>query len=81
MLLESINKTYHNHNEDIQALNNINLYIQKKGMIFIVGQSGCGKTSLLHIISGKDNENRKNNQFYFGLFYKRRYKRIVPRYT
>ena len=38
MLLESINKTYHNHNEDIQALNNINLYIQEKGMIFIVGQ-------------------------------------------
>ncbi len=29
----------------------------------------------------KDKENRKNNQFYFGLFYKRRYKRIVPRYT
>lgn len=54
MKLEDVSKVYHNHHEDILALTNINLDIHHIGMTFIVGASGCGKTTLLNILSGKD---------------------------
>lgn len=47
MKLEDVSKVYHNHHEDILALTNINLDIHHIGMTFIVGASGCGKTTLL----------------------------------
>ena len=37
------------------ALNNINLKIENKGMIFIVGSSGSGKSTLLNLLGGLDN--------------------------
>lgn len=55
MELKNISKIYKNKNNKIQALNNINLKINHLGMIFILGASGCGKTTLLNIISQKDN--------------------------
>lgn len=35
---------------------NLNITFPEKGMVAIVGKSGCGKTSLLHIIAGIDTD-------------------------
>lgn len=56
MKLKNINKIYHNINNDVEALKNINVTIPNKGMTFILGASGCGKTTLLNIISGQDKD-------------------------
>lgn len=54
MKLIHISKTYHNKNNTITALHDISLTIENCGMTFILGSSGCGKTTLLNIISQKD---------------------------
>ena len=40
---------------ETKALNNINLKIGNKGMIFITGKSGSGKSTMLNLIGGLDN--------------------------
>ena len=41
-----------NSDNYLSILNNINLEFPSKGMVFIVGKSGSGKTSLLNILEG-----------------------------
>lgn len=55
MKIRNIYKSYYNQNNDVEALKDISVNIPNKGMTFILGASGCGKTTLLNIISGKDN--------------------------
>jgi putative ABC transport system ATP-binding protein len=50
----NISKTYHNEAEEIQALKEINLSINKEDFIVINGPSGSGKSTLLNLISGID---------------------------
>lgn len=54
MRLIHIKKIYHNRHHDVVALDDINLSFANHGMTFIVGESGCGKTSLLNIIADYD---------------------------
>ncbi len=56
MKLSHIHKVYHNKNNDIHALKDINLTIANHGLTYIIGPSGCGKTTLLNIISGEDRD-------------------------
>ena len=56
MKLTQITKVYHNKNNVIHALKDINLMIPNYGITYIIGPSGCGKTTLLNIISGKDTD-------------------------
>ena len=56
MRLVNVNKTYHNKQNTVQALKDINLEFNHTGLIVILGPSGCGKTSLLNIISGEDTQ-------------------------
>ena len=53
--IKNLNKVYQSKNiEDVQALKDINLSFQQKGLVFIVGKSGSGKSTLLNIIGGLD---------------------------
>ncbi len=52
--LKNICKIYHSKSNDVFALNNINLELPNKGVVFIVGKSGCGKTTLLNILGTLD---------------------------
>lgn len=54
MKLNNIRKIYHNKYNDVEALKGINLDINQKGLIVLLGSSGCGKTTLLNIMSGND---------------------------
>lgn len=56
MMLEikHLSKIYKSKNVDVHALNDINLDIQDKGMVFILGKSGSGKSTLLNVLGGLD---------------------------
>ena len=48
--LSSINKIYRTEEVETQALENINLNVQKSEFLSIMGPSGCGKSTLLNIM-------------------------------
>ncbi len=52
--LRNIRKTYVSGNEEVEALKGIDLEFRKSEFVSILGQSGCGKTTLLNIIGGLD---------------------------
>lgn len=39
---------------ETSAINNINLFFQNDGMVFVIGKTGCGKTILLNMIGRLD---------------------------
>ena len=47
--LRNINKKY---SDGTDILNNVNLTLPDKGLVFLKGRSGSGKTSLLNLLSG-----------------------------
>ena len=48
--LEGINKIYRTDEIETQALENVNLTVEKGEFLSIMGPSGCGKSTLLNII-------------------------------
>ncbi len=52
--LKKITKTYVTGDEKVEALKGIDLEFRKSEFVSILGQSGCGKTTLLNIIGGLD---------------------------
>ena len=52
--LRDIKKTYVTGDEKVEALKRINLKFRESEFVSILGQSGCGKTTLLNIIGGLD---------------------------
>lgn len=54
--ITNLNKTYNSKKKkECEALKCINLNIQDKGLVFILGKSGSGKSTLLNLIGGLDN--------------------------
>lgn len=52
--LKNITKDYVAGNETVKALKGINIEFRENEFVSILGQSGCGKTTLLNIIGGLD---------------------------
>ena len=52
--LKNITKDYVSGDSTVQALKGINIEFRKNEFVSILGQSGCGKTTLLNIIGGLD---------------------------
>ena len=53
--LKKIKKVYKTAEEKVTALKGINVKFRESEFVSILGQSGCGKTTLLNIIGGLDN--------------------------
>ena len=52
--LKNITKDYTSGDSTVQALKGISIEFRKNEFVSILGQSGCGKTTLLNIIGGLD---------------------------
>ena len=52
--LKEIKKEYLTGESKVEALKGINIEFRKSEFVSILGQSGCGKTTLLNIIGGLD---------------------------
>ncbi len=63
--LSHISKNYITDKEELKAIEDITLDIEKGSIITIVGSSGCGKSSLLSILAGIDQET--SGSFEFGI--------------
>ena len=58
--LENIHKTYKTGNTSVEALKGVSLEFRKSEFVSILGQSGCGKTTLLNVIGGLDKYDEGN---------------------
>src|SRR3989338_6103603 len=54
--IQSLSKNYRKAKENIPVLHNLDFVISAGDKIAIQGSSGCGKTTLLHILGGLDFE-------------------------
>lgn len=52
IILNNISKTYYSRNGSIAALKNVSFDINLGDRVAILGPNGCGKTTLLNILSG-----------------------------
>ncbi|WP_018991690.1 ABC transporter ATP-binding protein [Aromatoleum toluclasticum] len=54
IVLRRVSKIYRKGNENVSALDGIDLALPARGMFAVVGPSGSGKSSLLHILGAMD---------------------------
>lgn len=53
---------YKNKSNEIHVINNVSFEFPKTGLITILGESGCGKTTLMNVIGGLDDFHSGNIQ-------------------
>lgn len=51
---EHLHRIYHAGGEDVHAINDVSLEIQRGILTAVIGRSGAGKTTLLNLLSGLD---------------------------
>lgn len=54
LILKNITKTYESEDFSVQALKGVSLAFRKNEFVAVLGQSGCGKTTMLNIVGGLD---------------------------
>lgn len=54
IIVNNVKKTYKAGTLEVNALNGINLELEKGAFKMILGPSGCGKTTLLNVLGGLD---------------------------
>jgi len=54
--VESLNKTFHDREGDLVALNDISFSVHHREFICVIGPSGCGKSTLIRIIAGLEKQ-------------------------
>ena len=54
LLLKDITKVYEAGDNAVHALNGVSLAFRHNEFVSILGQSGCGKTTLLNLVGGLD---------------------------
>ena len=54
IVLREVSKIYQRGDQVVKALDGINLTVPERGMVALVGASGSGKSSLLHIVGAMD---------------------------
>ncbi|MBE5844722.1 MAG: ABC transporter ATP-binding protein [Butyrivibrio sp.] len=52
--LQSVSRSFKSGDNKLEALKDISLEIYEKEFVVILGESGCGKTTILNIIGGMD---------------------------
>ncbi len=50
--VENLSFSYKGQKEDVRILTDVNLMLERGGILSIIGPSGCGKTTLLYNIAG-----------------------------
>lgn len=54
IVLRDVSKVYRRGDQVVNALDSIDLSVSERGMVAVVGPSGSGKSSLLHLIGAMD---------------------------
>ncbi|MDA3851710.1 MAG: ABC transporter ATP-binding protein [Spirochaetaceae bacterium] len=52
--LKNVSKSYHNGQEELKIIRDLNLTVEEGQSVVITGESGCGKSTLLNLIGGLD---------------------------
>jgi lipoprotein-releasing system ATP-binding protein len=58
LVLKNIHKTFTSGQKKIEVLKGLEMVVKKGDMVSVVGESGVGKTTLLHIIGSIESANR-----------------------
>lgn len=63
MSCQQLTKTYRDGDRELTVLNHVDITINAKEMLAIVGSSGSGKSTLLHLLGGLDKPSHGNVYF------------------
>src|SRR5712675_1605765 len=50
--IENVSKSFYKHDTAVDAVQNMNLTIERREIVAVIGPSGCGKSTLLNMIAG-----------------------------